>query len=264
MSQCRLGLVSYLNTSPFRYGLRELGHTSWINEVPARLLALLEGGQVEAAVVPSFDVLSHPELVVLPGSCIACRGAAHSVKLFSHIPLRQVTAVALDTSSHTSAAMARIILQSLGASPTYLPMPPDLDAMLKAADAALLIGDPCMRAEASGLLVADLGEEWLRLTGLPFVFAVWAAIAGADHADLVSLIAEAKRVGLANLARVAEEESERVGLDRQVCLAYLRDHMRYDLDDRARAGLERFRQLAVAQGLIADAGPVRFDLGISA
>jgi chorismate dehydratase len=258
MTDAPLGLVSYLNTSPFRYGLRQLGHTNWVNDVPARLLPLIESGQVSAAILPVFDVLSNPALPVLPGSCIASRGAALSVKLFSRIPLRQAATVALDASSHTSAALTRVTLAMQGCHPTYVTMPPDLTAMLRGADAALLIGDPCMRADAGGLVVADLGEEWLRLTGLPFVFAVWAARTEADSPALTRLIAEAKQAGISNIEKVADEESARIGLSRDECLVYLRDHMRYDLDKPEQMGLERFRQLCVEQKLIPDAGPVRF------
>jgi chorismate dehydratase len=256
----RLGLVSYLNTSPFRYGLQELGHTNWINEVPSRLLPLLESGEVEAAVLPALDALTHPELPLLPGSCIASHGTAYSVRLFSRIPLRQATTVALDTSSHTSAALTRIVLAHMGCSPAFIPMAPDLDAMLSAADAALLIGDPCMRADSSGLVVTDLGEEWLRLTGLPFVFAVWAARPGSDLAALTSLIARAKEIGRAAVEQVAREGSQRLGLDRELCLVYLRDHMRYDLTEPELAALEKYRQLCVAQNLIPDTGRVRVEL----
>jgi chorismate dehydratase len=118
MTQAPLGLVSYLNTSPFRYGLRLCGHTNWINDIPARLLPLIESGQVDAAILPVFDVLAHPTLPVLPGACIASRGAALSVKLFSRIPLRQATTVALDASSHTSAALTRVILTMQDIHPT--------------------------------------------------------------------------------------------------------------------------------------------------
>jgi chorismate dehydratase len=130
--------------------------------------------------------------------------------------------------------------------------------MLAAADAALLIGDPCMRADAGGLVVTDLGEEWLRLTDLPFVFAVWAARPGADFPALTRLIAEAKQTGVSNAEAVAHEESARLGFSREECLVYLRDHMRYDLDKPEQMGIERFRQLCVEQKLIPDAGPVRF------
>ncbi len=81
---------------------------------------------------------------------------------------------------------------------------------------------------------------------------------GADTAALASLIAEAKRIGLSNLEKVAEEECAGVGLSRDQCLAYLRDYMHYDLDKPEQMGLERFRQLCVERKLIPDAGPVKF------
>jgi len=260
MTDAPLGLVCYLNTSPYRYGLRQLGHTNWINDLPSRLLPRIRSGQVDAAVLPAFDALSNPDLPVLPGSCIASHGAALSVKLFSRIPLRQVAMVALDTSSRTSAALTRVVLAMRDCHPSYSTMAPDLAAMLTSADAALLIGDPCMRADTTGLVVTDLGEEWLRLTGLPFVFALWAARPGADLVGLTQLISEAKQMGLSNIERVAAEECDSVGLTRDQCLTYLRDHMRYDLNKPEQMGLERYRQLCVEQKLIPDAGPVRFEL----
>lgn len=248
------GLVRYLNTSPFRWGLRALGHTRWVNEVPARLLALLQQGQVEAAIVPAFDVLSHRGLMLVPGSCIACHGPARSVCVFSRIPLRQAGTVALDTSSHTSAALVRILMAEWGCRPAFVAMEPDLDHMLAEADAALLIGDPCMRASPSGLIVTDLGDAWRELTGLPFVFALWAARPGADRAGLAQLIAQARDRGLADVEDVAAQEAARLGLDRELCLQYLRDEMRYQLDDAMLAGLERYRSLCVRHGLLPDAG----------
>jgi len=172
--------------------------------------------------------------------------------------VRQVATIALDSSSHTSAALTCVILAVQDWCPTYHTMAPDLNAMLDSADCALLIGDPCMRADAGGLVVTDLGEEWMRLTGLPFVFAVWAARPEADSPALTRLIAEAKQAGISNIEKVADEESARIGLSRDECLFYLRDHMRYDLDKPEQMGLERFRQLCVEQKLIPDAGPVRF------
>jgi chorismate dehydratase len=264
MSSRRLGLVSYLNTAPYRYGLRELGETDWAEAVPARLLPLMEQGEVEASTLPAFDVLAHPDLLALPSCAIASFGPALSVKLFSRIALRHVTSVALDTSSHTSAALTRVALAEMGAHPIFLDMPPDLEKMLACADAALLIGDPCMRADGSEVLVTDLGQLWLELTGAPFVFALWAARPGADCAALDALVIRAKEIGVSQVEQVAALESARLGFRREEVLTYLRDHLRYDLDGPTRVGLERFRKLLVKHGLIADHGPVQYQLEDSA
>jgi chorismate dehydratase len=256
----RLGLVAYSNVSPFRYGLRRMG-VEFLDEVPAKLLPCLESGEVEAAIVPTFDVLAHPALIALPGTCIASDGPAMSVKLFSRIPPRFAERVALDADSHTSVALTRVLFDSFGAHPQYLTMPPDLDQMLTRADAALLIGDPCLRAQpAKEVLVTDLGEAWKELTGLPFVFALWAAREGADYAALNTLVLEALKIGLDELPTVAEEEATRLGLKPETMVVYLRDSLRYHLDESYRAGLERFRQMAQFRGLLDSEGPVRFAL----
>ncbi len=255
----KLGMISYLNTAPFRYGFRQLQDVELVEAVPAKLSALVEGGEVEAAIMPAFDVLSHPEFQALPGTGLASYGSAWSVKLFSRIPLRFTTTVALDTSSHTSAALTRVLLEEQGAHPTFIDMAPNLEAMLARADAALLIGDPCIQASpGEEVLVTDLGEEWHARTGLPLVFGLWAAHPEADAARLAELTARALDIGLRDLPRVSEEEAGRAGLAPEAILSYLRDYMRYRLDDACRAGLEQYRQRLVAHSVLVDTGPLRF------
>ncbi len=257
----KLGLISYLNTAPFRFGLKRLGHAPWTEALPSRMLPLVQSGEVEAAIMPAFDVLSHPELVALPGTGLAIAGIAYSVKLFHRVPLRFAETVALDTSSHTSAALTRIVLDHHGAHPKFVDAAPDLQQMLASADVALLIGDPCLQADASDLLVTDLGEEWHRITGLPFVFALWGARPEVDGARLSAMLKEAVEIGLANLEEVAQEEAGRAGLAPEDIVQYLRDYMRYHLDEPILAGLERYRRMLVERRLIAEAGPVRFAQG---
>ena len=254
----RLGLISYLNTAPYRFGLKRLGEPPWTEALPSQMVAQVQSGDLEAAIMPAFDVLSHPELVVLPGLGIACVGQAYSVKLFHRVPLRFAETVALDTSSHTSAALTRIILEQHGAHPKFLDAAPDLARMLSVADVALVIGDPCLQADASDLLVTDLGEEWERLTGRPFVFALWGARPEGDSAGLTTLLTRAVDLGLADLEAVAQEEAGRAGLASEGIVQYLRDYMRYHLDDTILAGLEQYRQMLVERKLIADVGPVPF------
>lgn len=254
----KIGMISYLNTAPFRYGFHQMEGVELVEAVPAKLLALAQSGEVETAIMPAFDVLAHPELVALPGTCIASDGPAMSIKLFGRIPLRFAATVALDADSHTSVALTRLLAEVQNAHPVFLSMPPDLDAMLAHADIALLIGDPCLRAKPpQDVLVQDLGQEWKDLTGLPCVYGMWAARPEADAAALTALTTQALEIGLANLEAVAAEESGRAGLLPEGIRSYLRDHMRYHLDDACLAGLEQFRQRLVAHGLLADTGPVR-------
>src|SRR6185503_11848117 len=106
---------------------------------------------------------------------IASTERVRSVLLASPRPLEEARTVALDASSRSSAVMAQILYEDLlGTKPEFHSAPSDLDEMLRHHDAALLIGDPALKADLSSLHVLDLAEGWHRLTHLPFVFAVWA------------------------------------------------------------------------------------------
>ena len=137
----------------------------------------LHAGEVDLGLVPSIEY-AFGRYAIVPGVAIASRGPVRSVCLFHRGPLERVRRVALDTSSRASVGLVRVLLHArLGRDPEYVPMAPRLDAMLGEADAALLIGDPALDLE-SDVARLDLGEEWTRLTGLPFVYAFWAGPAG--------------------------------------------------------------------------------------
>ena len=116
-----------------------------------------------------------PDLVILPGVAIASRRPVRSILLVSKVPVNQIRSVALDTSSMTSVALTKVLFARLWkATPTFASMPPDLDAMLQVNDAALVIGYLALKVDRGRYLSWDLAEEWIRLTGKPFVFAFWA------------------------------------------------------------------------------------------
>src|SRR4029079_16505073 len=122
---------------------------------------------------------------------IGSEGPVASVAIFTRVPMARVRSLALDTSSRTSVALARILCARRWAcDPALIPHPPDLPSMLAAADAAVLIGDPALFAEPVSPIVEkiDLGAAWTEMTGLPFVWAFWAGRAGAVDAEGVALL----------------------------------------------------------------------------
>lgn len=260
----RLGLVPYLNVKPFAYGLRALARSTGsqpapttpvevVEDLPARLTPRLRAGELDAAIVPAFDYLDGADLHLLTGTCIGCAGAARSVRLFSQLPLGEIRSIALDSSSHTSAALLRLLCRErFHIRPAFSEAPPELLTMLAEADAALLIGDRAMTADARGLSVTDLGTEWYAWRGLPFVFAVWAARKD-DGGYTAELVERALRAGLSAVEEIAARESRRLGLSEQECFTYLTQHMRYELDEPALAGLHAFGELAVCSDAVAEA-----------
>jgi chorismate dehydratase len=256
-----LGVVPYLNAKPLVYALEKSPRedVTLVSEVPSRLAALLKQGDLDAALLSSWVCLAEPDLEPVPGLAIASEGPVQSIKLFTKVHLSQVRRVALDTSSLTSVALTRILFQErFGLTPEYLDHPPDLAAMLRAADAALLIGDPGLvqhfRA-TQGLDtpifdVLDLGRAWTDWTGLPFVFAVWTARREVLSTSLPDILHQAHQESMALLPEIAAAESHRLGLPGEVCEYYLRYVIRYDLGERERAGLQRFGELARKVGIL--------------
>ena len=237
--------------------------------VPSQCAAQLQQGSADIGIIPAAAYASIPGLVILPGVAIASRRAVKSILLVSKVPLEKVRCVALDSSSMTSVALLKVLFAKWwregGTLPTMDPVNPDLDTMLQHHDAALLIGDPALQVHRSRYLTYDLAEEWIRLTGKPFVFAFWAVRQGALRdaalpAELASVFQRSRDHGLqaANLEQIVEEWAPRIGLDKADVKAYLTENIHYFLDPDCVAGMELFLRYACGFGAIPGAGPLRF------
>lgn len=251
----RLGAVSYLNVRPLVQGLSERPGVSLRFDVPSLCARLVDDGEIDLGMVPSITYLDRPGDRIVPGVCIGSEGPVASVALFTRKPITDVRSIALDSSSRTSAMLTRILCKRLfRISPTFVPHGPDLDSMLATADAALLIGDPALFADASAhhALKIDLGAEWTSMTRLPFVWAFWSGRSDAADASVVGILNEAAAIGRANTDAVADEycagDHERQAIARE----YLRTNMRFILDDRAIEGLETYYREAAALGLVSE------------
>src|SRR4051812_17430044 len=197
----RLGAVSYLNTGPLVYGLdRQPDRFEIRFDVPSRCAALLHENAVDLGLIPSIEYL-HGDYRIVPGVAIVSDGPVASVALFSRKPVDHVRSVALDLSSRTSVALLKILCARwFEIAPAFTPMLPDMHAMLGTCDAALVIGDNALFAdhEQFGLEKIDLAEEWVGMTGLPFVFAFWAGRAGVVTTADIAALNQARDQGLAD------------------------------------------------------------------
>ena len=173
------------------------------------------------------------------------------MRAFAKVPWRKIESLALDTSSLTSVALLKILLaEQLDSHPAFLHAAPDLGSMLSLADACLLIGDKGMLADGAGLNVLDLGRAWRRLTGLPFVYAVWLGKLENLTPPLTAALRTAKAWGLTQIDTIAAEEAERIGTTVRQCRHYLTEVMDYDLGDEHQQALELFSLKARAQQLL--------------
>ena len=252
----RLGIVAYTNVAPLHWRLRpwstDSGAVEFVRGVPTELNAALLAGDIDLTLISSIEFVRHRhELRALPDFSISTLGPVYSVMLFHWRPWTELRGgrIAVTTDSATSVALLGVLLERDGLEADLVPMPSDLDAMLDACDAALLIGDAALREAVAQRpvgrdqrrpLVTDLGEAWYHVTRLPFTFAVWASRADRRPSDrLVREFRAAREEGLGHLAEVSREEAARLGLPFGVVQRYLAN-FRYYLELPDRDGLLAF------------------------
>jgi chorismate dehydratase len=258
----RVGIVDYLNSRPLAWGFlsgRLADDYQASYHPPARVAEMLAGGQLDVGLIPSIEVQRIPGLVVVPGLCVAATHEVRSVLLVSERPFEEVESVALDENSRTSAALVKIVLgDSYGVRPETTTRAPRVEEMLREADAALVIGDPALSVDRERYRILDLAAEWRRLTGKPFVFAVWAVREGIDSAGLGSALESSLTAGFEEMDRIIDQAVDELSLSREVVERYLSRHLRFEMGQEELAGLEEFYLRAAAYGAIAEPRAVRF------
>jgi predicted solute-binding protein len=244
-NRLRICAVSYLNTTPLVWGMLhgpQQGLFDLEFRIPSECADQLATGAADIGIVPCFE-LTRQDLEVIPGAGIACHGAVRSILLISRCPAPEIRTLAADSSSRTSTELARVILQRrYGAHVESIPHAPDLPAMLRAADAALIIGDPALHIDPAALPhhVYDLGAEWLELTGLPMVFAVWAARRGVVTPQIAEAFAASCRWGRTHIDDIVNAESGQRGFSPALVRQYLTRHIVHELGPRDYEGMELF------------------------
>ena len=278
MSRLKISAISYLNTAPLMWDFEhgETGAGVKVSDnfdisytIPSACAEALRAGTADIGIIPAAAYATVPDLVIVPDVAIAARQAVRSILLVSKLPVEhwstRVRKVALDTSSMTSSALAKILFAKwLGGAREYKPMPPNLDAMLDTCDAALLIGDPALQVDRTRYFALDLAEEWKTHTGKSFVFAFWAmrraALDGQDGAAIARIFKSSRDHGLLpkNLESIAQEWAPRLGLTVEVIRVYLTRNIHYYLDPPSLEGLELYYRLGEEIGALPRAPELRF------
>jgi chorismate dehydratase len=245
-SPLRIGLFPYLNVQPLIFGLRGAPGVEIVLDLPSRVADRFRRGELDLAMVPSFEAATLPAPVV-DSVCIASEGPVETVMLHHRVSLDRVRSLALDEASRTSAALAKLLIcEESGCIPAGTPFSPH-DAKTPDADALLVIGDPAFCFARAGFEALDLGEAWRARHALPFVFAVMVRRPGVEESIAMRLL-EAVRKGVDAAPFIAGSYNS--GVDAERAERYLRSVIRYELGPRERAGLALFYRLAQAKGLL--------------
>ncbi len=276
MSRLRISAISYLNTAPLMWDFEHgdaAGGFDISYTIPSACARAVAEGTADIGIIPAAAYTTTPDLAIIPNIAIAAKRAVRSILLVSKKPLEQARTVALDTSSMTSVALTKIVFAKwLGGPRVYSAMPPNLDSMLAACDAALLIGDPALQVDRTRYTTLDLAEEWIARTKKPFVFAFWAirrqaignedaaATTIRDAAIIKAIFQRSRDHGLQaeNLEQIAQEWAPRLGLTLEVVRTYLLHNIHYFLDPPSLEGLRLFYSLGEDVGALPHAPELTF------
>lgn len=245
----RLGSVSFVNARPLIYGLDAAPDVQLTLDVPANLLDGLRESRFDLALLPVIDYQRMDGLQLLPAGGIGSDGRTLTVRIFSRTPVGRIRTLACDPDSHTSVALARVVLsRAYDLRPEFVELRRDDGA---AHDAQLLIGDKVICEEPPGYPhQLDLGQAWKDLTGMPFVFAAWMGRAGAIDEMADRTLRRAKRNGLANVDEIVRQYAVPRGWPAPIAREYLTRYLQFDIDDRQLEAIRTFHRFAAEERII--------------
>jgi chorismate dehydratase len=263
----RLGRIPWINCYPI-YGAIDRGlvglPAELVSGTASELNDLLAAGELQVSAVSAVEYARNAALYhLLPNIAITCDGPVHSVALFSRRPISELTrsTVLLSASSRTSVLLLELFCRHRwNIRPHFATVraeAPDLAGLAGLPhEAVLVIGDAALHLAARSAypVRVDLGAEWKAWTGLPFVFAVWAARRDAPAAGVAMAhrrLLESREWGLAHLDQLAAEAAENTGVEERACREYLGD-LDYALSYKHLAGLTDFFRRLAHDGLVPD------------
>ena len=253
-SPVKIGRISYINVAPIYYGLDRGLKPAWFNMVtapPSVLNNMIANGEIDISPVSSVAYARHQkDLLLLPDLSIACSGKVMSVILVSRYPFDKLNnkRITLIDESATAVELLKLLFIIKKVKPIFgtgaIQHPCDIP---KNADAALIIGDAALKEKWSNHYdyIFDLGNMWMELTGLPFVFAVWAVQKSFAHkrpdalSAIIDLFHISKKEGNQHLGQIVESASLKLGISLDMSEKYY-DRLCCDLGPMQIKGLESF------------------------
>ena len=238
----RAGAVNYLNTKPLIYGFK---HGELENEVdlvldyPSKIAAMLLNDEIDVGLVPVAIIPEMKQHYIISDYCIGCDGEAGSVCLFSEVPLDKIEKILLDYQSKTSVDLLKILIkQYWKIDPVLITTSEDYRKDITDTTAGLIIGDRALEQRRISKYRYDLGLEWKKFTGLPFVFAAWISNKELDP-SFITAFNKASSAGIQQIDKVVlENPYEQFDLR-----SYYTSYMNYYFDGNAKKGLTHFLDL---------------------
>ena len=235
----RVGAVSYLNTKPLIYGIEKgmiKEEAELLIDYPSKIASMLLEDEIDVGLVPVAIIPEMKEHHIISDYCIGSVGKVASVCLFSEVPLDKIKTVLLDYQSRTSVALLKVLIKNfwkIGVE--FEETTGNYQSKISGTTAGLVIGDRALQQRKISSFIYDLGEEWEKFTGLPFVFAAWISNKKLDE-DFIKRFNEANAFGLNKIDEIVKENPYEI-FDLH---HYYTDCISFNLDEKKRKGLEFF------------------------
>ena len=242
MDLLRISAVSYLNTFPFVYGIKESGildNFSLSLEVPSLCAEKLKAGEVDIALVPVAALPEIGQFHFISDFCIGAVGEVKTVLLLSKVPMSSITRIHLDFDSRTSVELVKVLAGYYWSiAPEWVRLQSGDASSPDEIESLVAIGDKTFSIRKDFPYVYDLAVEWIRFTGLPFVFAAWVSRAILPQ-DLQDRFTRAISYGIDHKRECITYFHDKLP-PCDNCLGYLEDNISYDFDESKKLGLARF------------------------
>lgn len=240
MKKIRTGIVNYLNTKPLIYGLERepvAGMIELAGDYPSAIARMLREGEIDLGLIPVAVIPQLPEYHIIGDYCIGTEGEIASVALFSEVPMQEITRVYLDYQSRTSVALLKFLMKEYwGIFPEIVEADnEDYRKEIRDTTAGLVIGDRALEQRKISTFIYDLGSEWKKITGLPFVFAAWVSTRPLPDAFIQAFNA-GNAMGLSHIDEIVQSLHYPLYDLRK----YYTLHLSYQLNEEKRKGMNRF------------------------
>lgn len=247
--------ADFLNSLPLTIEVAADDYFDFEYVVPSEGARRLVEEEADIALLPVAALAEIGGLEVVPGPCIGANGRVDSVVIVSEVPLDQIERLYVDSASRTSVILARIFLESVGKGniPFVRLTATEILEKIGGGDGGLLIADVAFQHSRRFKYRHDLGDAWKRLTGEPFVFAVWAAAPGVLNDEIVERLNRRFWDGLARKHQIIEEWSATHGMPVADVADYLDERIQFNLNRSAWNGLQEFFRIGSNLKLLPDA-----------
>ena len=235
----RVGAVSYLNTKPLIYGFEHGMMAESVElkiDFPSKIAGMLLEDEIDVGLIPVAIIPEMKEHYIISDYCISCDGAVASVGLFSDVPLNKIEKILLDYQSRTSVELLKILVKDYwNIDPVIEMTVGEYQSKISGTTAALIIGDRALEQRKVSPYIFDLGLEWKKFTGLPFVFAAWVSNKKLDP-NFTDAFNKANAFGLNNLDLVLQENP----FDTFDLGDYYTKYIKFNLDNNKLIALKSF------------------------